>query len=128
MNAEQLVKYCVRKKGAYIDFPFGEQPVCIKVRGKIFAEIYTDIDNFKITLKCEPLLADLYRQKYPNVVVRGYHCPAIQQPHRNTVYINKSVSDDEIFFMIEHSYDEVVKTFPKKIQKEILGELPTILT
>ncbi len=41
MNSEQLINYCLTKKYSYIDFPFGEQPVCIKVNGKIFAEIYT---------------------------------------------------------------------------------------
>ena len=114
-----MIKYCLTKKHSYIDFPFGEQPVCIKVNGKIFAEIYTHGDNFKITLKCEPILAELFRQQYPDIVVKGYHCPPTLQRHRNTIYINKGVPDKEIFSMIDHSYDEVIKTFPKKVQKEI---------
>jgi len=119
LNPEQLINYCLSKKEAYLDFPFGEQPVCVKIKAKIFAEVYTHPDNFKITLKCEPLLAELYRQKYPNFIVRGYHCPGAQQRHRNTVYLNKSVPDDVIFSMIDHSYNEVVKAIPKKIRKEL---------
>lgn len=72
----------------YIDYPFGEDPVCIKVHGKIFAEIYQKVDNFKITLKCEPILANYWRNQYPGIVVRGYHCPPVQQPYRNTVWVD----------------------------------------
>ena len=119
MNKDELLKYCCAKTKAYIDFPFGEIPICIKVEKKIFAEIYPKPDNYKITLKCEPMLSDFYRQMYPEIVVRGYHCPRSQQPHRNTVYIDK-FDDNELIRMIDHSYEQVVKSLTKKIQKELL--------
>ena len=43
----------------------------------------------------------------------------MQAIYRNTVYINKTVDDKLIFEMIDHSYDEVMKSFSKKVQKEI---------
>jgi predicted DNA-binding protein (MmcQ/YjbR family) len=118
MEAEELIKYCLSKEGAYLDFPFGDIPVCVKVRKKIFAEIYSDPNNYKITLKCEPMLADFYRQQYPGIVVRGYHCPPVQQPHRNTVYVDK-LDSEVLLDMIDHSYEQVIKSLPKKIQKEL---------
>lgn len=105
-------------KAAYIDYPFGQEPVCVKVNGKIFAEVYTSEENYKITLKCEPLLADFYRSQYPGIVVRGYHCPPAHQPYRNTVWVNK-IDADILFGMIHHSYGQVLKSFSKKVQKEI---------
>ena len=119
ITPEQLIQYCCNKLMAYIDYPFGKEPVCIKINGKIFAEIYTQANNYRITLKCEPNYADFLRHQYPDVVVRGYHCPPVQQPYRNTVFVNK-IDDDLLIGMIDHSYEQVVKSFSKKVQKEIL--------
>lgn len=118
-QVEELVQYCCNKPKAYIDYPFGKEPICIKVNKKIFAEIYPQKDNFKITLKCEPIYADFLRNHYPDVVVRGYHCPPVQQPYRNTVWINK-IDANILLGMIDHSYDQVIKSFSKKVQNEIL--------
>jgi predicted DNA-binding protein (MmcQ/YjbR family) len=121
MNLQQLLDYCQSKKEAYIDFPFGDIPICFKIFNKLFAEIYPKDYDFKITLKCNPDLALIYREKYPDVVVRGYYCPATIQKYRNTVYINKTVSDDLIFKMIDHSYDEVVKGLKRELRDKILN-------
>lgn len=63
------------------------------------------------------MTGQLYRDLYPNVVVRGYHCPPIQQPYFNTFGLNGNVPDERIFEMIEHSYKTVVNKLPKYIQK-----------
>lgn len=118
IRLEELIQYCCSKKKAYIDYPFGIEPICIKVNGKIFAEIYPKDSNYKITLKCEPILADFFRNQFPDIVVRGYHCPPVQQPYRNTVWINK-IDNNILYGMIDHSYEQVIKSFPKKVQKEI---------
>lgn len=120
MLVEEIIKYCESKNKAYIDYPFGDIPICFKINKKIFAQLYPLEDDYKITLKCNPILADLYRKKYEGVVVRGYHCPPIQALHWNTIYINKSVEDELIFEMIDHSYDEIMNSFSKKVQNEIL--------
>jgi predicted DNA-binding protein (MmcQ/YjbR family) len=119
MTTDKLINYCLSKNNAYLDYPFGEEPICVKVKNKIFAQIYPKDENYKITLKCEPMLADFYRQEYPGVVLRGYHCPPKLHAFWNTVYINQSVSDNELLNMIDHSYLQVLKTFPQKVQKEI---------
>ena len=64
-------------------------------------------------------MGDFYRQLYPETVVRGYHCPPVQQPFWNTVYLNGVVLDDELKRMIDHAYDAVIAKLPKKIQKEL---------
>lgn len=115
---DDLIAYCLKKNQAYTDYPFGPEPACIKVKGKIFAEIYARSDNYKITLKCDPLLADVYRLQYPGVVVRGYHCPPSQQPHRNTVWV-EHMEEGLLLHMIDHSYEMVVKSLSKSIREEL---------
>ena len=51
--------------------------------------------------------------------MRGYHCPPVQQPFFNTINLDDSVPDEEIFRMIDHAYEAVVAKFSKKIQMEI---------
>jgi len=119
MLKDEIIEYCLNKNKAYIDYPFGDIPICFKVNKKIFAELYPLDNDYKITLKCDAFLAELYRKQYLNDIVRGYHCPPMQAIYRNTVYINKTVDDKLIFEMIDHSYDEVIKSFSKKVQKEM---------
>ena len=47
----------------------------------------------------------------------GWH---MNKKHWNTVTINNSdVSDDLVRELINHSYDQVIKSFPKKVQREL---------
>ena len=114
MNIDEIKDFCLSKKGAYIDYPFGDIPICVKVKSKVFAQLYPNPNDYKITLKCEPMMGDFYRQLYPETVVRGYHCPPVQQPFWNTVYLNGVVLDDELKRMIDHAYDVVIAKLPKK--------------
>ena len=114
MERFDIRAYCLAKTGSYEDRPFGEWPVCYKVRGKIFAQVYPD----KITLKCTAFSGEAFRQAWPGVVVRGYHCPPVQQPYWNTIDLSR-FPEDELPPMIDHAYETVVAKLPKKIQKEL---------
>jgi predicted DNA-binding protein (MmcQ/YjbR family) len=126
LMVEEIIEYCSKKPEAYIDYPFGDIPICFKLNKKIFAQIYPRKENYKITLKCEPILGDFYRQQYPEIVVRGYHCPPIQQPYWNTVYIDR-IPVEVLFNMIDHSYRQVILSFSKKIQKELLEKTNEVI-
>lgn len=119
MEINRIVDYCLGKSGAYLDYPFGDIPICVKVCGRIFAEIYPNEGNRKVTLKCESMLADFYRAQYPGTVVGGYHVPNAQKRYRNTVYLHGEVPDEVLLSMLDHSYAEVVKKL-KKAQREEL--------
>jgi predicted DNA-binding protein (MmcQ/YjbR family) len=114
MTAEEIISYCLLKNGAYIDFPFGDIPMCIKVANRLFAQIYPKPEDYKITLNCDRVMGEILRSKYPDVVARGYHCPPKLQPYFNTVYLNAGISDVELRSMIDHSYTVVVGKLPKK--------------
>lgn len=122
MTMEEIINYCSSKPGANIDFPFGNIPICIKVAKKLFAQMYPHRDDYKITLNCDMMTGEFYRNLYPNTVIRGYHCPQLQQPYFNTIYLNDIVPDDELKAMIDHSYFTVVKKLPRKLQKELLND------
>ena len=65
MDGKEILDYCLKKHGAYLDYPFGEIPICVKVKGRLFAQLYPKENDYKITLKCEPMLGDFYRTQYP---------------------------------------------------------------
>ena len=117
MTTVEIKNYCLSKRKAYEDHPFGQWPICIKVRGKIFAQIYAD----KLTLKCTAFAGQMFRDAYPGVVVRGYHCPSVQQPYWNTINLEQ-FPQGELPMMIDHAYETVVASLPKKVQKLILED------
>jgi predicted DNA-binding protein (MmcQ/YjbR family) len=126
MTHQEIIDYCLQKNGAYMDYPF--DPICpvIKVKapsqdkGRIFAQPFTLRGEPKLTLNCTSAAAEYYRNVYPGAVVRGWHCPPIQQPYFNTINLDDSVPDEEIILMIDHSYKNVVAKLPKYIQKELI--------
>lgn len=121
MLLEDIKNYCLSKHKAYEDYPFGDIPICYKLNNRIFAQIYPKESDYKITLKCTAEFGEFYRRIYPDKVVRGYHCPPVQQPYWNTIYLD-DFPDDELLDMIDHAYDTVLSGFSKKIQKQILDD------
>lgn len=118
MLLEDIKQYCKNKHKAYEEYPFGDIPICYKLNNRIFAQIYPYEMDFKVTLKCTVDTGEFYRMVYPDKVVRGYHCPLVQQPYWNTVYLD-DFPEDELYNMIDHAYDTVLHSFSKKVQREI---------
>lgn len=115
MRLAEIKKYCLEKQDAYEDYPFGEIPICYRIKdGGIFAQIYPDSEDYKITLRCEPEYGQFFRMAFPGVVVRGYHCPKVQQPYFNTIYLEDFRESSVLKEMIDHSYEEVLKRRKKK--------------
>jgi predicted DNA-binding protein (MmcQ/YjbR family) len=114
MNIEEFRAYCLSKKAVTESFPFDESTLVFKVMGKMFA--LTDlIDEFTINLKCDPEKAFELREQYP-CVTPGYH---MNKKHWNTIRIDGSVSDEKIREWVDHSYDMVKKSLPRKIQDQL---------
>ena len=119
---QTLIEYCLSKTGAYVDHPFGPDSEIIKVEKKIFAQFFQLKGVDTITLKCDAMMGQFYRQMFPNIVVRGWHCPPVQQPYFNTFPLDGSVPDEIILEMIDHSYLVVVEKLPKYIQRKLNDE------
>ena len=115
MLVDDIKSYCLSKHKANEVYPFGDIPICYKLNNKIFAQIYPNEWDYKITLKCTAEAGQFYREVYPGKVVRGYHCPPVQQPYWNTIYLD-DFPDEELLNMIDLAYETVLKSFSKKVQ------------
>jgi Uncharacterized protein conserved in bacteria len=104
MNIEILREYCLSKKDVTESFPFGDDTLVFKRSGKIFLLANLDGD-LSVNIKCDPALAIELRERYSSVVP-GYH---MNKKHWNTVMLDGSIPDSEVFEWIDHSYD-IVKT------------------
>jgi len=104
MNIESLREYCISKEDVTESFPFGDDTLVFKAGGKIFAMANLDGD-LNINLKCDPSQALELREKYASVTP-GYH---MNKKHWNTIHVDGSVPDKEIFSWIDHSYNLVIK-------------------
>ncbi len=118
MQYSELLNYCLSKNGAYVDHPFGPDSDIIKVEGKIFAQLFVLQGELTVTFNCDRMTGEFYRNLFPGVVVRGYHCPPVQQPYFNTLPVD-DVPDEMIFEMADHSYITVVSKLPKYKQKRL---------
>jgi predicted DNA-binding protein (MmcQ/YjbR family) len=79
-----------------------------KVSGKMFAISRLGSNALRVSLKCEPQLAEQLRQAHP-AVLPGYH---LNKRHWNTVILDGSLPDEMVEDMIEDSYDLVVSKLP----------------
>jgi predicted DNA-binding protein (MmcQ/YjbR family) len=100
MDIESLRDYCIALKGAEESFPFGEDTLVFKAGGKIFALVNLEGD-LSINLKCDPAMALELRERHSSVIP-GYH---MNKKHWNTVYIDGTIPDRDIFSWIDHSYE-----------------------
>lgn len=115
MNFEEIRNHCVSKKGVTEEFPFDETTLVFKVMGKMFALL--DLDGeFGINLKCEPEYAIELREKYSSEIIPGYH---MNKKYWNSVLLNGTLTHEFVKKLIDISYNEVVKTLPKKTQIEL---------
>ena len=103
MNIEILREYCISKRDVTEGFPFGDDTLVFKTRGRIFALVNLEGD-LTVNLKCDPGLAIELRERYSSVTP-GYH---MNKKHWNTVYIDGSVPDKEVLSWVDHSYDLVL--------------------
>lgn len=89
-----------------LDYPFGEQIAVYKVNDKMFALIQEKSDPVQLSLKCDPQLAELLREKYESVMP-GYH---LNKKHWNTILLTGQMEWQEVEDLIRHSYELVNPT------------------
>ena len=112
MNIEELRDYCMCKKHVDESFPFNEETLVFKVMGKVF--LLTDITSrpLQFNVKCNPELAIQLREQF-SCVTPGYH---MNKKHWNTIYCDGTMSKNELKKWIDHSYQLVYDSLPKKLK------------
>ncbi|HET9722136.1 MAG TPA: MmcQ/YjbR family DNA-binding protein [Candidatus Saccharimonadales bacterium] len=103
MNHKQVEKYLLSMPDTKLDYPFGQDIAVYKVKDKMFALVREKKEPVQLSLKCDPLLAEVLRAKY-DTVMPGYH---LNKKHWNTIVLTGQLSWDEIKDLINHSYNLV---------------------
>jgi predicted DNA-binding protein (MmcQ/YjbR family) len=104
MNATALRDLCLSFGGTEETFPFGPNTSVFKVDGKMFALSQLEAESLRVSLKCEPRLAESLRAAHA-AVIPGYH---LNKRHWNTVILDGTLPDEAVRDMVEDSYDLVV--------------------
>lgn len=108
MDVEQFRDFCLSLDDVTEEFPFGDNALVYKVKGKMFA--LADLQMFaSINLKCDPGEAIELRERYA-AVQPGFH---MNKAHWNTVLMDNSISDSLLQQWILNSYNLVRAKLPK---------------
>lgn len=111
MNHKEFEEYLLEFSNTWLDYPFGEGTSVYKIghkesgEGKMFALIEEGSKPLRISLKCDPILAETLREKYESVVP-GFH---LNKKHWNTIICSGQLTDDEVKDLARLSYDLVAK-------------------
>ena len=81
----------------------------------MFALVPLNDEALSINLKCEPERAEQLREEH-DCVQPGFH---MSKKHWNTVLIDGTVKDSLLREWIDHSYELVVQSLPRKIRVEL---------
>jgi len=117
MTYEVLQTYCLRKHGAYKEYPFDETTAVFKVGNKMFALIDETNNPPRINLKCDPFYALELRAMYPKNVSGGYH---MNKKHWNTITCNGEVEFSLLCAWIDESYELVLASLTQKVRLHLL--------
>ena len=116
MDIEAFREYCLAKKGVEEGFPFDEDTLVFKVMGKMFALTSLSSAPFTVNLKMDADKVPEYRERYDDVQP-GWH---MNKKMWNTVTFDSgSIPRRELLWMIDHSYNEVVRGLTKKLRNEL---------
>lgn len=104
MTHKEFEAFIMTLPNVWLDYPFGEDSAVYKYGtkpdGKIVAIVAENSKPLRVSLKCDPLLAENLREKY-ETVVPGYH---LSKKHWNTVICSGQLSNDEIFDLARLSH------------------------
>jgi predicted DNA-binding protein (MmcQ/YjbR family) len=104
MTHKEVEAYILSMPNAVLEYPFGEGVAVYKVGEHMFALIQEGKDPVNLSLKADPELSKVLREKY-ETVLPGYH---LNKKHWNTLILTGQLPWDEVQALIRHSYDLVV--------------------
>lgn len=97
-------EYVLSMPNTVREYPFGEDVAVYKTDGKMFALIAEGKAPVRLSLKCDPQLSVILRDKYAEVMP-GYH---LNKKHWNTIVLAGQLPWEEVQGLILHSYNLVV--------------------
>ena len=113
MNIEEVRDYCLSLPQVTEDFPFDETTLVFRIEQKIFAMVDLE-DTQWFVLKCEPEYALELRERHPEIS-GAWH---MNKKYWNQLNLFGQLRDEQVKYLIRHSYNEVVKKLPRKVKEE----------
>ncbi len=106
MDHKTVEDYILSMPNSRLDYPFGEGVAVYKTGDKMFALISEAKDPVQLSLKCDPELSKVLREKYDEIMP-GYH---LNKKHWNTLVLAGQLGWEEVQGLIRHSYHLVAGT------------------
>jgi predicted DNA-binding protein (MmcQ/YjbR family) len=103
MDHKTVETFILSMPDARLDYPFGPNTAVYKTGDKMFALISEDKNPVQLSLKCDPALSQVLRDKYDEVMP-GYH---LNKKHWNTMVLTGQLGWPEVQDLIRHSYQLV---------------------
>ena len=107
ISHKEVEEYILSMPNSRLDYPVGKEVAVYKAGEKMFALVREGTDPIQLSVKCDPQLAVLLREKY-ETVLPGYH---LNKKHWNTILLTGQLPWEEIQGFIRLSYD-LVSTSP----------------
>jgi predicted DNA-binding protein (MmcQ/YjbR family) len=108
------------KPSAVATRPFGPDHIVYKIGGKMFAILADDPQDVHLTLKCDPVLAEVVRGRYA-AITPGYHT---DKRHWITIRQDDALPDAEIGRLLDHAYDIVRAKLTRAAKAALAADPP----
>jgi predicted DNA-binding protein (MmcQ/YjbR family) len=116
MDTNEILDYCLAKKGVTETFPFDNVTLVLKVGTKMFLLMALEKQPLSINVKTDPEWSAELREQHPQIT-GAFH---MNKTHWNSVMVD-GLKRDLILQLIDQSYGLVFKSLTKKIQNTIIN-------
>ncbi|RMZ58272.1 MmcQ/YjbR family DNA-binding protein [Chryseobacterium nematophagum] len=116
MDANEILDYCLLKKGVTESFPFDNETLVLKVGNKMFLLMSLEKQPLVINVKTDPEWSAELREQFPQIT-GAYH---MNKTHWNSVLV-EGLKKELITKMIDQSYELVFSSLTKKMKEDILN-------
>lgn len=114
MDANEILEYCLQKKGVMENFPFDNETLVLKVGTKMFLLMALEKQPLGINVKTDPEWSAELREQHPQIT-GAYH---MNKTHWNSVTVD-GLKRELIFKLIDQSYELVFNSLTKKAKEGI---------
>ena len=106
MEIDEIINFALSLPEAEECFPFGEDNLVLKTKGKMF--LIVDLASHPTTMNYKATPDDIIdqRDQYPDAIFPGFH---MNKKHWNTLHLNRMVPSKKIQELVVNSYHLVRK-------------------
>ena len=115
MTISEILQYCMSKPGAEQSVHSDWKATQIKVGDVLFAMVKEVDARTAASLETSPEVADLLRQQHDDVRPSKH----LNKAHWSTVFLDGSLPDSQIYYLVDASYQQAVELLPETIRQQL---------